>query len=83
VTAVLLAAFVVTVPVTAEAERPRTLSDSDKFETVNLAAKFAVALRAVVMLTVHDAVPVHAPLQPVNVESFAAVAVSVTLVPLV
>jgi len=45
-------------------------------------AKVAVTLRASLIVTVHDAVPVQAPLQPVNVESFVAVAVSVTLVPL-
>jgi hypothetical protein len=43
--------------------------------------KLAVTLRASLIVTVQADVPVHAPLQPVNVESFAAVAVSVTLVP--
>jgi hypothetical protein len=45
-------------------------------------ANVAVTLRASLIVTVHDPVPVQAPLQPVNVESFADVAVSVTLVPL-
>ena len=35
------------------------------------------------MVTAQVPVPVHAPLQPVKVEPVAAVAVSVTLVPLV
>jgi len=48
-----------------------------------LRANVAVTLRASLIVTAHEAVPVQAPLQPVNVESLAAVAVSVTLVPLV
>ena len=36
---------------------------------------------AAVIVTVHAPVPVHAPLQPVNVEPAAGVAVSVTTVP--
>jgi hypothetical protein len=44
-------------------------------------AKVAVTLFASLIETVQVPVPVHAPLQPVNVESFAAAAVSVTLVP--
>ena len=43
--------------------------------------KFADTLRAAVIWTVHVAVPVHAPLQPVNVKPPAGVAVSVTDVP--
>ena len=52
--------------------------------TLHVAAleKVAVTLRACVILTVHGPVPLHpAPLQPVNVEPLAAVAVRVTLVP--
>lgn len=41
----------------------------------------AVTLRAAVMEVVQVPVPVHAPLQPVNVEPLAAAAVSVTDVP--
>ena len=41
----------------------------------------AVTLRACVIDTVQVPVPVHAPLQPANVEPLAAAAVSVTLVP--
>ncbi len=41
----------------------------------------AVTLLASLIETVHAPVPAHAPLQPVNVESFAAAAVNVTLVP--
>ena len=53
--------------------------------TVSIAlvwAKFAVELLFAFMVTVHVAVPVHAPLQPVKVEPATAVAVSVTAVPL-
>jgi hypothetical protein len=46
-----------------------------------LRAKEAVTVRVSLIVTTHDPVPVHAPLQPVNVESFAAAAVSVTLAP--
>jgi hypothetical protein len=46
-------------------------------------AKVAVTDFAAFMVTVHVAVPVHAPLQPVKVEPAAAVAVSVTAAPLV
>jgi hypothetical protein len=42
----------------------------------------AVTLRAAVIDTVQVVVPVHAPLQPANVEPVAAAAVSVTDVPL-
>ena len=42
----------------------------------------AVTARAAVIDTVQVLVPVHAPLQPVNVEPLAAAAVSVTDVPL-
>ena len=41
----------------------------------------AVTLRACVIDTVQLPVPVHAPLQPANVEPLAAAALSVTLVP--
>jgi hypothetical protein len=41
----------------------------------------AVTDSAEVIVTVHAPVPVHAPLQPPNVEPLAAVAVSVRLVP--
>lgn len=44
--------------------------------------KVAVTARAAVIDTVHVLVPVHAPLQPANVEPLAAAAVSVTDVPL-
>jgi hypothetical protein len=76
-----IAALVVTVPVTVDAESPVTLSDKAKLFAISFAAKLAVTLRASLIVTVQADVPVHAPLQPVNVESFAAVAVSVTLVP--
>ena len=52
--------------------------------TVNayvFSAKVAVTPFASLIVTVHAPVPVHAPLQPVSVESLAVVAVSVTLVP--
>jgi hypothetical protein len=41
----------------------------------------AVTVAADVNVTLHEPVPVHAPLQPVNVEPVAATAVSVTAVP--
>ena len=44
--------------------------------------KVAVTARAAVIDVVQVPVPVHAPLQPVNVEPLAATAVSVTEVPL-
>ncbi len=43
--------------------------------------KFAVTLRAWLIVTVQVPVPVHAPLQPVKVEPLAAAAVNVTLAP--
>jgi hypothetical protein len=45
--------------------------------------KVAVTLRATVIDTVQVPLPVHAPLQPEKVKPAAAVAVSVTFVPLV
>ena len=45
-------------------------------------AKFAVTLTAVETVIVHVPVPLHAPLQPTNVEPVIGVAVSVTIVPL-
>jgi hypothetical protein len=45
-------------------------------------AKVAVTELAAFIVTVHAPVPVHAPLQPVNVAPAAGVAVSVTAVPL-
>ena len=44
--------------------------------------KVAVTDRAAVIDTVQVPVPVHAPLQPANVEPLATAAVSVTVVPL-
>jgi hypothetical protein len=44
--------------------------------------KFAVTLRAAVMVTLQLPVPVHAPLQPVKVDPTAAVGVRTTFVPL-
>src|SRR6185295_17478497 len=44
--------------------------------------KFAVTEVAALIVTAHVPVPVHAPLQPVNVAPAAGVAVSVTAVPL-
>jgi len=41
----------------------------------------AVTVAADVSATLHEPVPVHAPLQPVNVELVAVTAVSVTVVP--
>ena len=49
---------------------------------VDVALKVAVTARAAVIDTVQAPVPVHAPLQPVNVEPLAAAADSVTDVPL-
>jgi hypothetical protein len=50
--------------------------------SVGVRVKVAITLRPWVMLTVPVSVPVHpSPLQPLKVESLAAVAVSVTLVP--
>jgi hypothetical protein len=45
--------------------------------------KVAVTDRAAVIVTMQLPVPVHAPLQPLNVDPAAAAAASVTLVPLV
>ena len=44
-------------------------------------SKVAVTVLAASMMTVHDAVPVQAPVQPVKAEPEAGVAVRVTLVP--
>jgi hypothetical protein len=49
---------------------------------VDAPLKVAVTARAAVIETVQVDVPVHAPLQPANVEPLAAAAVSVTDVPL-
>src|SRR4051812_23740357 len=46
-----------------------------------LMSKVAVTLFAASIVTVHAPVPLHAPPQPMNVESIAAAAVSVTIVP--
>ena len=46
-----------------------------------LRLKVAVTEFAVVIVTVHEPVPVHAPDQPVNIEPVAGDAVSVTEVP--
>jgi hypothetical protein len=43
--------------------------------------KFAVAVCPLLTLTAHVPVPLHGPLQPVNVDPTAAVAVRVTAVP--
>jgi hypothetical protein len=50
--------------------------------TLSIGMTVNVALTACesFIVTVHAPVPVHAPVQPVNVESLAGVAVSVTLV---
>ena len=69
--------FDVTVPV----PLPAFVTLSVKFVVELLNA--AVTLRAAVIDTVHEvAVPLHAPLQPPNVDPLAAVAVRVTEVPL-
>jgi hypothetical protein len=69
--------FDVTVPV----PLPAFVTVSVKFVVVLL--NVAVTERAAVIDTVHEvAVPLHAPLQPPNVEPLAAAAVSVTEVPL-
>ena len=68
--------FDVTVPVPLPAFA--TLSAKVALELLNV----AVTLRAAVIDTVHEAVPLHAPLHPPNVEPPAAAAVSVTEVPL-
>ena len=44
--------------------------------------KLAVTLRACVIVTWQEPIPLHAPDQPANVSPLAGVAVSVTLVPL-
>jgi hypothetical protein len=46
-----------------------------------MTANVAVTVRAWLIVTVHAPVPVHAPVQPVNVLPVAAVPVSVTDVP--
>lgn len=43
--------------------------------------KFAVTLRAVLITTTHEPVPVQSPLQPVKVEPASAVAVNVSVSP--
>ena len=64
----------VTVPVAA----PMRVTLSGKLvEVLNV----AVTVRAAVIDTVQAPVPVHAPLQPANVEPLAAAALSVTEVP--
>jgi hypothetical protein len=68
------AGVLVTVPAPAPARL--TLSAKD------CRAKVAVTELAAFIVTVHVPVPVHAPLQPVNVAPAAGVAVSVTAVPL-
>ena len=61
---------------------PDLVSATKRVLTMAL-VKLAVTLRAALMVTVQVlAVPVHAPLQPVNVLVLAGVAVKVTLVPL-
>jgi hypothetical protein len=67
------AGVLVTVPVPV----PARVTVSANVTTVNV----AVTLRAWLIDTVQPPVPVHAPLQPVNVWPAAAVAVSVTDVP--
>ena len=67
--------FDVTVP----APVPFLATVSAKLAVVLL--NVAVTLRACVIDTAQLAVPVHAPLQPANVEPLAAAALSVTLVP--
>ena len=49
---------------------------------VPLVLNVAVTLRAAVIASTQVPVPVHAPLQPANVEPLAAAAVNVTEVPL-
>jgi hypothetical protein len=74
---------------------PQLIPDGDEVTVpapvpalVTLSAKLdeplnvAVTARAAVMDSVQPPVPVHAPLQPANVEPLAAAAVSVTEVPL-
>jgi hypothetical protein len=46
-----------------------------------LIVNVAVTAAAAFIVTTHGPVPVHAPLQPVNVDSPTGVAVSVTAVP--
>ena len=73
----MLPVFDVTVPVPLPALE--TVSVNVVLELLNV----AVTLRAAVIETVHAvAVPLHAPLQPPNVDPLAAAAVSVTEVPL-
>jgi hypothetical protein len=45
------------------------------------AVNVAVTFRSSSIVTVHEPLPVHAPLQPSNVEPAAGVAVTVTAVP--
>ena len=65
--------------VTVPAPVPAFVTLSAKVEAV---LKVAVTLRAAVIDVTQAPVPVHAPLQPANVEPLAAAAVSVTDVPL-
>jgi hypothetical protein len=69
--------LLVTVPV----PEPVVVTVSCTGGTVDV-SNSAVTVVLAVRVTVHDDVPVHAPVQPANVDPDAAVAVRVTCVPL-
>jgi hypothetical protein len=71
-------------PVACLMRSPGSVKTGAIVSTGVLVLKVAVTDRAPLMNTVHVlALPAHAPLQPVKTEPLAAVAVSVTVVPLV
>jgi hypothetical protein len=77
------AAVSVTVPV--DEFPPTTLvgfTESEDSATVEVELKFALTDFAASMVTLHAPVPLHAPLQPANVEPESGVAVKLTTVPL-
>ena len=63
---------------TCEATDPEPVPAPETLSEYEFSVKVAVTLRACVIGTVHGPVPVHALLQPLNVDPVEAVAVSVT-----
>ena len=63
-------------------ELPENVTGFEQVVPLPLVLNVAVTERAAVIDTVHVVVPVHAPAHPAKVEPLAAVAVSVTDVPL-